>query len=372
MSLEGRHGTLGGQAITLRVLVLDELGCPRAPDALPEVYIYDPSVDIDTIEAEIEAETYTSALAGPLVPTLVSTGYYSLTYTVPSGAEAGVWHDVWVGALDTATIANMQSFTVIESADFSLQTLLNNEMVIIELDTSIASAADSTITLEDDTILSFTTVFNPFYASVELTRMEAGPIIDYIPSDTLALMIYWASREVDYIKPKTICSDRFDFWKTKFVIADATLRALMLPGGAYVNGYNTGNSSAKALGELSIKQGTTGPSSIMSGGIDKDTFDYLKKLRDEFWRVVNAGGCINPGQSLGFIGAQRGLYDPARRGMGRLWVSPDEVFYSQPTTNAKVRKTGQRMKRFGNTSQRPRHYIGKRSPQHSYGEYYYG
>lgn len=355
MATESRTGVLGGNDITLRVLVLDDNGCPRDADTLPEVYIYDASIDSDLILEELDAATFTSAESGPITATRINTGYYEITYSVPSGSTEGAWHDVWVGSLDTASIANIRSFRVVAGATFITQALVNNQFVTLELDESIASIADATKTLEYDTLLSFTTVYTPFYASCELVRMEGGPLIEYIPDDTLALMIHWASREVDAIKPRKVCGDKFPYWRTKFVVADVALRAAMLPGGAYVHGLSAGYGDSKELGELSITKSKQGPTNSLSGGLDAQTYKALKDIRDELWRMVNAGGCINPGQSLGFTGALRGIFDPARRPAGRLWASPDEFPYSQPTTNTKVRRVGQRMHRLAQSQYRPRH-----------------
>jgi hypothetical protein len=62
--------------------------------------------------------------------------------------------------------------------------------------------------------------------------------------------------------------------------------------------------------------------------------------REEWWRVVNAGGNIVPGQGLGPSVAIKGQYDPERRNIGRLWESPDEFTYMQPTSNGKVKYAG--------------------------------
>lgn len=373
---ETRAGVLSGQDIVLRVLVVDDSGFPRDTDALPVVYIYDDTLGEDDIRVEVEDETYTSAVAGPFTATRLGLGYYEYEYSVPSSVDDGTWSDVWVAELDGVAIYDIRNFNVTSGATFETQTLKNNELIIVELNSTIATAADSTITLEADTTLYFTTVFVPFYASVELVRMEAGPLIDYIPDDTLALMIHWASKEVDAIKPSKICGDRFPFWRTKFVIFDTVLRAVSLPGGAYLQTLNTGSGGSKTLGELSIKRGNIGPGDVMSGGIDKDTYKEIKKARDEFWRVVNAGGCINPGQGLGPETAIRGLYDPARRQMGRQWLSPDEFRYIQPTSNTKLRREGERMHRSGFTTWRPRHSIGQLPSSYSAkyyrGKYYYG
>ena len=338
MATETRSGVLGGEDIALRVLVFDSSGQLRDTDALPVVYIYEESIDYSDIQEEVDSGIFTNALGGPFAATKIGTGYYEFVYTVPSGADPGFWHDVWIGAIDGAEIANIQTFKVTQGGAFTTQTIGFNQLIYLELDESIASL-DGEKTLGGDYTFSFLTVLKPFYASVELARMEGGPLLEYLPDDTLALLIHWASLEADSISPIKKCP-KYPFWRTRFVILEAALRALMMPGGAFVNGLNGAGGGSKALGELSIKKGSTGVSSSMSGGLDKDTFDNLKKMRDELWRVVNAGGCINPGEGLGMTGAIRGIFDPARGKTGRLW---EDANYEIPTINTKVRGPSWRM-----------------------------
>lgn len=354
MAVGNRNGVLTGESITLKVVVTDDSGCLRDTDVLPDVYIYDQSVDVDTIQAEIDAAIFTSALAGPLVPTLISTGFYEITYVVPSGSSEGTWHDVWVGTLDTVGVSAIQAFEVTVGADLSDQSLENNQMVVVELDALIANVS-GTNSLGEDVILSFATTYNPFYASCELVRMEAGPWIGYLPEDTLALMIHWASREADCIAPNARCTKKFKEARARFVIYDAALKALTLPGGLYLSGLNAGAGDSKKLGELSITKGKD-PSNITSGGVDLDTLKYIRGKREEWWRVVNAGGCIVPGEGLGPSYAVKGRFDPDKRLTGRLWESPDRYHYQVPTVNTRVRRVGQRRSRFAHHSHRPRHY----------------
>lgn len=343
MAQENRFGVSATDTVYLKILILDEQGMPKDSDALPSVYIYSSEIEDSVVDSEILLSTFTSAELGPLTAVRISEGYYEVSFVVPSGAAGGLWKDIWVATIDSVGITSIQSFLVKETFIVTTQQIDHNQIILVELDSSIGNLA-GTLILGSKQYYSFTTTFNPYYASVELVRMEAGPLIEYIPDDTLALCIYWASKEVDHIRPNQICADKFDFWKTKFVVADAALRALTTPGGAYVQTINSGT-SVKTLGQLSVKSGALGPNNIMSGGLDLETFKALKKLRDELWRVVNAGGCIVPGESLAFEVAVRGLYDVNRYAPGRLWEESPTHEYPFPTTNEKRHTTNNRMKR---------------------------
>jgi hypothetical protein len=346
----GRDGVLTGQVIDLRAVVTDATGALIDTDSLPDVYIYDSSVDEDTIQSEIDALTFTSALAGPLAPTSISTGFYELEYTVPSGSVLGDWHDVWVGEIDTIPVSQILEFEVEGGGDIAAQVLRNNELIIIELDGTIAALVGTAV-LGSDVLVSFSTIYNPLYASPDLLRMEIGPFLDFLPDDTLALMIHWSSLCADFICARLSCTDkkRLNFAKAKFVIYDAALRALLLPGASNLSGIGASGSGAKKqLADLSITKGGAGASiAVTSSGIDVETLNYIRDQRDMWERVVNAGGCIVPGQGLDPVGAIRGRYDIDRRASGRLWLNPELYDYPQPSTNVKVRRSGAQRGRFG-------------------------
>jgi hypothetical protein len=338
----GRHSVLTGETVDLRVVFTSDAGSLVDTDALPAVYIYDESVAVDIIEAEILAATYTSALAGPLVPTLLSTGFYEYSYSVPIGSNEGIWHDVWIGSVGTVASSDYFAFAVDVGADLSLQVLLDNELILIELDSSIQNLL-ATATLGVDTPLAFSTTYSPLYASPDLVRLEIGSIIDYIPDDTLALMIHWSSMEADFISPSKKCSVKdFDFARTRFVMYDAALKSINLPGGA-----GSLNGSKKSLGDLSITGGSSAKGiPITSGGVDIETIKDLRRRREEWWRVVNAGACIVPGQGLGPISGTKGRFDPDRRLSGRLWENPENNTYPQPSVNTKRLKAGRQRAKF--------------------------
>ncbi len=355
-----RSSVLTGQSLTLRVVFTDDAGNLVDTDALPAVHIYDESIDPDVIQAEADAQVFTNALEGPLTPTKLSTGYYELVYAVPSGSNAGVWSDVWTGAIDTVTQSNIFTFTVDVNAIVTIQQLKDNQIVIVELDSTIANTG-GTLTLGIDQVLSFTTKYKPLYASPEMVRLEVGPFIGFIPDNTLALMIHWSSKEADFIaKPARCNASDFEFARTKFVVFDAALKALSLPGASNLSSVGAaGGSNSKKLGDLAI---TKGGSSVMttSSGVDVDTLNYLRDQRDEWWRVTNAGGCIVPGQGFAPVTAIRGLNDPDRRNSGRLWANPETTHYAQPGANSKVRRHGTHRGKFMFTEYRRQGRRGKR------------
>ena len=353
MSVQHRGAVLAGATITLRAVFTDEAGCLIDLDAVPTIYIYDEEVDTDTIAEEAAAETYTSALSGPLTATRLSTGYYTYDYTVPDSSDAGTWHDLWVGTINTTDDYEMFAFDVDVGFNADDQNLGNNMMLIVKLSADITNDdGDEALTA---TTLWYTTTYSPLYASPDLIRLEMGRWIDYIPDDTLALMAHVSSKEADFIKgPKTRSWGNIQLARTRFVVFDTVWRCLNIPGQGQQAGASSGKK--KVLGDLSISDGTTDIQ------VPDEIYEYVRKQREEWWRVVNAGGNIVPGQGFAPTFGVKGMYDPDRRLNGRLWESPENHPYPQPTVNRKVRKSGRRRGRFGYHDDRPRGGGGYRFP----------
>ena len=325
-----QSGVQAGKEIILYAIFLDNAGNLINADSLPEIYIYDDSVSETTIQDEVDSSSFDNAFAGPLEPELLSTGYYKLEYTVPSGSTSGTWHDVWVAEVETVESTDILSFNVSTAVTLSTQSIGNNTMIIIQLDSTIASL-DGEASLGEDVKLFFTTIYSPLYASPDLVRMEVGRWIEHISDDTLALMIHWASKEADFVNgaaPNRAADLRFD--KTKFVIYDAALRCLMMPGGGAVTAAESSSGGKKQLGDLLIQGG-----SGTAAEIDEATMAWLQKQRRDWFKVVNAGATIVPGGSFSPTFAMKGKYDPDQRRTGRLWEDPREVSYAIPTVNRK-------------------------------------
>lgn len=341
-----RGSVLAGEEIELRVVFVDSMNNLIDPDGsnigsssvLPVLYIYDESVPTETIAEEMESGLFTSAIAGPLNSTRLSQGYFSYTYLVPTAYEAGVWHDVWLATVNTIQNLQMLNFTVEEAITIDPQSIGQNTMIYVTLDDSIAN--DTNDSLLEPTKLFYTTTYSPLYASPDLIRMELGPWIDYISDDTLALMAHWSSKEAEFIQgPSQDPWGNIKLARTKFVIYDAALKCVMQPGAGQQAGATSGGK--KQLGDLIISQGT------VNATVGQETIDWLREQRNAWWRVVNAGGNIVPGQGLTPTFAVKGMHDPDRRLIGRLWESPSEQRFVVPTANTRILRYGHRRAKTG-------------------------
>ena len=333
-------GAPAAQVITLYAIFTDQTGALVDPDAIPSVYIYDESVDSATVESEADAATYTSALSGPLTATQVSTGYYKLDYTIPSGSTAGDWHDVWVASVDSVDAGDVLQFKVYTATAVKVEAVGVNTMIVITLDSTIANLAGDS-TLGSDQTLHYTTTYSPLYASPDLMRMELGTWMDALPDNTLALIAHWSSKEADFIngaRPKNM--QDYVFARSRFVIYDAALKCLSIPGaGALSAGSASSSGGKKQLGDLLI-QGASSSSGTSGTSVDDEIIDHFLTQREGWFRVVNAGGNIVPGGGFSPAVAKKGIYDPNRPAMGRLWDNPREHHYAQPTVNRRASYRG--------------------------------
>ena len=266
----------------------------------------------------------------------IDTGFWYVSYTP---VVAGTWKDIWTVSLLGENVEFEGSFTINSGGQVATQPcgLEFNSLIVVELDSTIADVDGNT--LVSDTFLSFSTEYNPYYASVELLRMEMGSWASLIPDDTIALAIHWSSLEANNITGVRPSSERYFFARSRFVMFDAAIKLFSMPMGV----SSPGSGKQKQLGDLLIENGDSLDFQI------KDLIDELKAERDEWWRVVNAGGCIVPGQGLGPTMATKGgsLKDDPKR--SREWHDPWNEYYIQPTKNSLYKRQGESKYKHGYT-----------------------
>ena len=309
-----RNNVPVGQTVTLQAIFIDSANKPMDYDSI-DIKIYDSG---NTLQS-----TVTSA-------TKISTGFYEITYTVGATAKTGTWTDQWTATISGVEVQNSFSFNVTEMGSAVTQNIGGNTLIVILLDSAIADTSGNT--LAEEAQYTFSTRYNPYYASPDLLRLECGTWLDNIPNDTLSLMIHWSSKEADFITPTGArkSSNSYKVARTKFVIFDVALRCLTLPAASAGGG-------TKQLGDLLVKKDSS------FANVVKD----LKEKREEWFRVLNAGATIVPGQGFAPSVAMKGQYHPERRRVGRLWWDPADFPFQQPGGNQKFRKSGQRKFRKG-------------------------
>lgn len=300
-----------GQYVTLRAMFSDPAGKPIEIDS-GTVYIYD-SAPSSSFGEIVSSGDYSESFDSITSIERVGEGFYEVNYLVPDTQE-GTWNDLWVVEINGIKTYSYFSFNVKKQNRIQLQMIGENTLVVVLLSPDIADTSGNT--LGEEYQLAFSTKYNPYYASPDLVRLEVGQMLDPIPNDTLSLFIHWASKEADAITGAKVRNRQmYDMAKTKFVVYDTALRALMLP-------VNLAGKT-KRLGDLMIQNESS----------FRDVIPELKKLREEWFRVVNAGGNIVPGQGLSPTYAVKGIKDPNRGLIGRNWHSTYEYPYRQPAGN---------------------------------------
>lgn len=309
-----------GEEIKLKMLFTDECGNPIDPAGLSVVFD-DP--DGNLVDPALQAVK-------------IDTGFYYASFT-PN--IAGVWKDNWVAGILGENIAFQGSFEVVSGGSVAALPcgLEFNSLIVIELEETIADENGNT--LQEDTLLSFSTEYNPYYASTEMLRMEMGSWASLIPDDTIALAIHWSSLEADNITGLRPGSKRYFFARSRFVMYDAAIRMFSMPMGI----SSPGSGKQKQLGDLLIENGDSNDFEI------KDLLEELKAERDEWWRVVNAGGCIVPGQGLGPTMASKGGSIKTEPKRSREWHDPWQEYYIQPTKNSLYKRAGESKYKSGYT-----------------------
>ena len=240
--------------------------------------------------------------------------------------ECWTWVDIWSAEVGEVKLTQAFTFTVVEKGTLKVQNIQKNTLIGIILSEDIAGLNGQVLGVEKQ--FTFSTEYEPYYASTDLLRLECGGWLEGIPDDTLSLMIHWSSIEADAWSAGATKGKIFQTALTKFVVYDSAVRCLLLPA-------DTGGKK-KSLGDLLIET-----SSDFSNIIAE-----VKRERDEWLRVVNAGGTIVPGQGLAPAIARKGSA-LAGKNLGRLWHSPLNFTYTQPSQNAKFSTTRGGKKRYG-------------------------
>lgn len=263
-------------------------------------------------------------------------GFYYALYTP---ASVGNFTDTWTFVVNGQNVQIVNNFTVKNGGE--IQALKNgldfNSLILVELDSSIADVNGNK--LNANHFLSFTTEYNPFYCSVEMVRMEMGSWVDLVPDDTIALAIHWSSLEANNITGVKLTNERYLYARSRYVMYDTALRLFAMPVGS----SSVENGSKKQLGDLLISSGKSLDFNI------KDLIQELRLERDEWWRVVNAGGSIVNGQGLGPTMATKGGSIKGKIDRSREWHDPWSEHYIQPTQNSKYRRKGESQYKSGYT-----------------------
>jgi hypothetical protein len=217
----------------------------------------------------------------------ISTGKYKYSFPVPAGAELGTAFDRWEGTIDGSDLDGTFTFVIAGGGSVDTTKLYENNVVIIELKSTIAATDGST--LGSDITKYFTTTYNPVYAGLRRVRLELGPLIEDVPDDTIMFAIFEASLSANAhsFQASRINDEYFEHAKREYTtcLAELTLVNALL-GDPLLN-----TRMSKSLGDLSVSRG--------------GSFNALKSKRLKLencvahWSVpLRTGGDVPGGASL--------------------------------------------------------------------------
>jgi hypothetical protein len=265
----------------------------------PESYSINP--DLDTIVIKFSADVLDSLVIEDDTVKVIGTALLSdSSITAENGS-----------VIDTVTVAG-DEITI----NLNTTKLHDNNVLKIVLDKSLKSTGltPSEATLGTDQIFYIFTEMTPFYASVDMVKLEIGGLITGVPDFTLAQLIYYWSRYLD--KVITVRPANWAWLAERFIVC-AVINALAT--GNYI-AYPMGQS--KSLGDLKIAYNVS-PSQLSP----KDLVQQSSSCKELLLSYLLSGSTMVTG-----VKSDLHIDEPV---VGRLWFNvgqdpamPDTYFQS--------------------------------------------
>ena len=295
-------------SVTLVVRLIDGDGNLIAPDSAPTVDIFPPGYD-PRVSGVVDGDALLLAQA----VTLEETGIYTYTYTTDADDDTGTYYDRWHWTEDTIVQEYTFEFAVLERVNLQSYNPMNNHLIRVVLDSTVAS--DTTAEeLGADYTMHFSYVMDPMYASARLLDLEAGAYIQDVPDDTLDTNILLASKEADILTFVNSADNTsyFNYVRQRYTVCRALFRIL---GNLYSKYMKR-----KRLADLDVTYGDS----------IQEKLNHVSNCVAEFERVLNSKGNMTPDTGLRPAVTIPGLYDADRPAFGRGWQVGD-----RPMANTK-------------------------------------
>lgn len=341
--MSSRNSVLRGTRVELLVAFLNGIGQQEDPDPLSELTltIYPPGCDprlgdYDD-QAWVKNVTMTSPGTGLYVDEdevieRLAEGSFRYTFMVPVVSPIGIAFDRWRGTVDEQDLDETFSFIIVGGGSLGITQLLNNNVVLVELKSSIAATDGST--LGQDYRWHFTTTYDPLYTSARRIRLDIGPLIKDVSDDTINLAIFEASLEADALTFGTLQPDNWKYFYFARRMYTTCLAEMILLGGILGSG---GNAKSKRLGDLDISY----------GGNAEQLMKKAISCMSKYESVLTSAGVLASGTSLQPQNVIKGEYDPDRPNPGRDWEPTSSYLGAEvqmPAANTKSQYTWKRRK----------------------------
>ena len=270
------------------------------------------------------------------IPIHIGLGGYEYTFEVPPEAQVGEWYALWEGDFNGAAFIALTEFVVINGGGSSetlytgQPTLVQNNIYILTLDGIKSIDGDEL----GQNVIWFTSQYSPMYSTYENILAILSRVFINVEEDAVNYLIHKASLEADAItmpRKQTCTTFRNNYPNTN-------QKYLSLARQKYVECVVAISALGDVLGTSGLpKSKTLGELKVEWQDNSRSLSDMLNKLMStlkEWERVLNAGGDISVGQSLGANWGIEGIFHPDRPDVGRRIRAP---INSDVASNTKVR-----------------------------------
>jgi len=190
--------------------------------------------------------------------------------------------------------------------------LVENTRIEITIKSWALKATDGSSFNKDIHGIWFTKL-SPLYSHPHLVETLAGALVANLPSCIVKLAIYEASRWADTITSPTCPNpdqEYFEDIRRRYVTLKSLLNIISETQGL-------GSVTKKVLGDFEITfDNSSGDNNLLSR-----TLDELDRLEP----IIQSGGCLGLDTSFGPKGMVKGVTDPYRPIISRLWDTPRQT-----------------------------------------------
>ena len=279
-------------------------------------------------DAWVYGVTLASIGLGPQAENLVvrsAEGRYEYTFTIPSDSILGIAYDKWTGTITGQSLSEVFSIKIVDSGSIGSVQLYNNNIVFIELKSTIASEDGET--LGQDYRWHFTTTYDPLYTSVRRVRLSLGPLVKDVPDDTINLAIFEARLVASALVFGSLSPSNWTYFHFARRMYTTCLAEMILLGGIMGSG---GGAKTKSLADLTVNY---------DDNID-DLMNRALGCMAKYEGVLTSSGVLAPGTSHKPDYVVKGIDDPDRPVFARGWEPTSTYAGSEvqmPAANAKSR-----------------------------------
>lgn len=250
----------------------------------------------------------------------LNTGIYKYDFLLPADAEIGTWYVLWEAELRDGTFISVEEIKVKANPEDQVYTKLTG-LPALSLNTIYTLTLSKIKALDLEEFASyesfFTSQYCPLYASYADIMSLIGSVIDSVAVDTVNYLIWQASREADIVTfagCSSLSGDCSPGLKTSGRKVDQYLSLArrkyvqLLTSINLLRDLNSPGMTSKQLGHLKV---------AYNSSFVKDLLKDLMKELKEWEHVLNNGGCLATGASIGMRIGYIGVRNPSRPRMGR-------------------------------------------------------